>query len=101
MQILSHSGEAKLKTWANREMPSSLAQFCGSRCWRPWQEDALHCEVFCPMFPFPSAVAADMLALQHLAVGSWAAAGWEALSGADPPFLGWCEAMEGWQLFHE
>lgn len=32
---LSHSGEAKLKIWANREMPSSLAQFCGCSCWRP------------------------------------------------------------------
>lgn len=43
---------------------------------------------FCPMFPFPSAVAADILALQGLAVGSWAAVGWEALCGAGPPIPG-------------
>lgn len=42
----------------------------------------------CPVFPLPSAVAADILALQHLAVGSWAAMGWETLCEAEPPIPG-------------
>lgn len=42
---------------------------------------------------------------------SWPCRAWQLAAGLQqggrhfvrlsPPFLGWCEAMEGWQLFHE